>query len=274
MFTEEELLLQENIIEAVLFTMGESVSVDTLSLAVKQDADVTKEACERLVNKYENEYKTRGMKVVRINGKYQMVSNNEYFQNLIAVCANPKKPTLTEAILETLSIVAYKQPITKPEIEDIRGVKSDFSINKLIEYGLIEEQGRLDTAGRPIILGTTELFLRRFGLESNDQLPHLDEQKEKEIETEVEAELSKTFGEPFHLNKDDLANINTDSQTAEEVSTDVNTEKNIEENTNSTTVTDIDSKLSDEKEIKDENQTDINNSTYNETALDDIDNQD
>lgn len=210
LFTEEELLLQENIIEAVLFTMGESVSVDTLSLAVKQDTEVTKEACERLVTKYENEYKYRGMKVVRINGKYQMVSNNEYFQNLIAVCANPKKPTLTEAILETLSIIAYKQPITKPEIEDIRGVKSDFSINKLIEYGLIEEQGRLDTAGRPIILGTTELFLRRFGLESNDQLPHLDEQKEKEIETEVEAELSKTFGEPFHLKKDTESNVELD----------------------------------------------------------------
>ena len=207
MFTEEELLLQENIIEAVLFTMGESVSVDILSLAVKQDADVTKDACERLVNKYENEYKTRGMKVVRINGKYQMVSNNEYFQNLIAVCANPKKPTLTEAILETLSIVAYKQPITKPEIEDIRGVKSDFSINKLIEYGLIEEQGRLDTAGRPIIFGTTELFLRRFGLESNDQLPHLDEDKQKEIINEVELEVTKQFNEPYHIKNDIDYNI-------------------------------------------------------------------
>lgn len=202
MFTDEELLLQENIIEAVLFTMGESVSVDTLSLAIKQDIDITKEACERLVSKYENEYNYRGMKVVRINGKYQMVSNNEYFKYLISVCANPKKPTLTEAILETLSIVAYKQPITKPEIEDIRGVKSDFSINKLIEYGLIEEQGRLDTAGRPIILGTTELFLRRFGLESKEQLPHLDEEKEKEIKNEVEVEISKTFGEPFHLKND------------------------------------------------------------------------
>ena len=207
LFTEEEMLLQENIIEAVLFTMGESVSIDILSLAVKQDADVTKEACERLVNKYENEYKDKGMKVVRINGKYQMVSNNEYFQNLISVCSNPKKPTLTEAILETLSIVAYKQPITKPEIEDIRGVKSDFSINKLIEYGLIEEQGRLDTAGRPIILGTTELFLRRFGLESNDQLPHLDEDKQKEIINEVELEVTKQFNEPYHIKNDIDYNI-------------------------------------------------------------------
>lgn len=224
MFTENELLEQENIIESVLFTMGESVNVDTLSLAVKQDVNITKDACERLVNKYQDEYKDRGMKVIRINNKYQMVSNNKYFENLITVCANPKKPTLTEAILETLSIVAYKQPVTKPEIEDIRGVKSDFSINKLIEYGLIEEQGRLDTAGRPIVLGTTELFLRRFGLESTDQLPNLDQDKQKEIETEVEVEVTKSFGEPYHIKKDVETENNDDN--IENNDNDLNKEEN------------------------------------------------
>lgn len=244
LFTEEEMLMQENIIESVLFTMGESVSIDTLSIAIKQDAEVTKEACERLVNKYENEYKQRGMKVVRINGKYQMVSNNEYFQNLILVCANPKKPTLTEAILETLSIVAYKQPITKPEIEDIRGVKSDFSINKLIEYGLIEEQGRLDTAGRPIILGTTELFLRRFGLETTDQLPHLDEDEEKEIVNEVEVEISKQFNEPYHIKNDQNYNINKNDENDED---------------NKSDKSDNSGKLNSNNSINDENIDDIDN---------------
>ena len=234
MFTENELLEQENIIESVLFTMGESVNIDTLSLAVKQDVNITKDACERLVNKYQDEYKDRGMKVIRINNKYQMVSNNKYFENLITVCANPKKPTLTEAILETLSIVAYKQPVTKPEIEDIRGVKSDFSINKLIEYGLIEEQGRLDTAGRPIVLGTTELFLRRFGLESTDQLPNLDQDKQKEIETEVEVEVTKSFGEPYHIKNDiDTENSNDNIENNDN---DLNKEENnLESNDNNQT---------------------------------------
>ena len=110
------LLEQENIIESILFMMGESVSVDTLATAIESTVDVAKDAAERLYNKYQNEYQDRGMKVIKLGSKYQMVSNNKYFKNLVLVASHPQKPVITESILETLSIIAYKQPISKPEV--------------------------------------------------------------------------------------------------------------------------------------------------------------
>ena len=199
----EILIEQENIVEAILFMMGESVGLDTLAIALESNKDVAFEACERLVYKYQTEYTDRGMKVIRINDRYQMVSNNKYFKNLVLVASNPQKPVITEAVLETLSIIAYKQPITKPEIEDIRGVKSDFACNRLLEYGLIEEKGRLDTPGRPIQFGTTEEFMLRFGLTTLDDLPNLSPIREEEIKNEVEKELTKTLGEPVFINDND-----------------------------------------------------------------------
>ncbi len=196
------LLEQENIIESILFMMGESVSVDTLATAIESTVDVAKEAAERLYNKYQNEYQDRGMKVIKLGSKYQMVSNNKYFKNLVLVASHPQKPVITESILETLSIIAYKQPISKPEIEHIRGVKSDYACNRLLEYGLIEEKGRLETAGRPILFGTTEEFMLRFGIESLDDLPILDATKFAELESEVEKELSESLGEPVVIEKD------------------------------------------------------------------------
>ncbi len=203
------LLEQENIIESILFMMGESVTVDTLATAIESTVDVAKEAAERLYEKYQNEYKDRGMKVIKLGSKYQMVSNNKYFKNLVLVASHPQKPVITESILETLSIIAYKQPITKPEIENIRGVKSDYACNRLLEYGLIEEKGRQETAGRPILFGTTEEFMLRFGIESLDDLPILDATRFAELENEVEKELSESLGEPVVIDKD----LYTDSVT-------------------------------------------------------------
>ena len=133
---------------------------------------------------------------------------------------------MTESILETLSIIAYKQPISKPEIEHIRGVKSDYACNRLLEYGLIEERGRLETPGRPILFGTTEEFMLRFGIESLDDLPILDATKFAEIESEVEKELTETLGEPVVIEK----NIYTDNK-----ADDNNTvESNIDDETHDT----------------------------------------
>ena len=219
MFTEEELLEQECIVEAILFMMGDSIAVDTIAVALNTDKDTAKAAAERVVEKYENEYKDRGMKVIRINNKYQMVSNNKYFTNLVAVASRPKKPVLTDAILETLSIIAYKQPITKPEIENIRGVKSDFACNKLLEYGLIEEQGRLDAPGRPIILGTTEEFLLRFGIETTADLPILDADRIAEIENEVEKELTESLGEPVFIDRSENQSTETEASADEQEAT-------------------------------------------------------
>lgn len=225
------LLEQENIVESILFMMGESVSVDTLATAIESTVDVAKEAAERLYNKYQNEYQDRGMKVIKLGSKYQMVSNNKYFKNLVLVASHPQKPVITESILETLSIIAYKQPISKPEIEHIRGVKSDYACNRLLEYGLIEEKGRLETAGRPILFGTTEEFMLRFGIESLDDLPILDATKFAEIESEVEKELTETLGEPVFINKNEYVDTNaTDNNSVVEGDETKDNDNNIDNN--------------------------------------------
>ena len=186
-----EKFIEESIIESVLFTMGDAVEIDTLALSLSKDVKYTKEVCERLFDRYDkNEY---GMKIIRLNDKYQMVSNEKYFENLIKVASHPTKPVLTVPILETLSIIAYKQPCSKADIEKIRGYSPDYAINKLLEYGLIEESGRLETPGRPIVFSTTEDFLRRFRLESLDMLPKIDSDKEAQIEEEVRVEVREAF---------------------------------------------------------------------------------
>jgi segregation and condensation protein B len=111
------------------------------------------------------------------------------YDYLIKVASQPKKQVMTDVILETLSIIAYKQPVTKSEIEKIRGVKCDHAVNKLIEYNLICEVGRLDAPGRPILLGTTEEFLRQFGVTSIEDLPEINAEKEEEFKAEAEEEI-------------------------------------------------------------------------------------
>lgn len=271
----EILIEQENIVEAILFMMGESVGLDTLAIALESNKDVAFEACERLVHKYNTEYTDRGMKVIRINDRYQMVSNNKYFKNLVLVASNPQKPVITEAVLETLSIIAYKQPITKPEIENIRGVKSDFACNRLLEYGLIEEKGRLDTPGRPIQFGTTEEFMLRFGLTTLDDLPNLSPIREEEIKSEVEKELSKTLGEPVFINEDDKTENNSDENSKkqdEETHEDLNeTNTNTDDDNNDTS----DNKITETNEninVNNEKDDDKNSFNKNISIEDDTEN--
>ena len=118
-----------------------------------------------------------------------MCTKAAYYENLIRVASAPKKQVLTEVVLETLSIIAYKQPVTKMEIEKIRGVKSDHAVNRLVEYNLVYEAGRLDAPGRPALFATTEEFLRRFDVGSVQDLPDLGPEQEAEIKAEVEEEL-------------------------------------------------------------------------------------
>ena len=117
-----------------------------------------------------------------------MCTRTRLYENLMRVAAAPKKHRLTDVMLETLSIVAYKQPVTRLEVEKIRGVKSDHAVNKLVEYGLIEEKGRLDAPGRPLLFGTTEEFLRRFGVQSLDELPTLQPEQIAHFKEEAEDE--------------------------------------------------------------------------------------
>ena len=171
----------------MLFTMGKSVDVRQLAAALGRDVESAKDAAARLKERYEREQ--RGMQIIELEDSFQMCTRAKYYENLIQVASAPKKQVLTDVVLETLSIIAYKQPITKLEIEKIRGVKSDHAVNRLIEYNLVYEVGRLDAPGRPALFATTEEFLRRFGVGSTEQLPEINPGRVDEFRLEVEEEL-------------------------------------------------------------------------------------
>ena len=183
----------EAIIEAVLFTMGNSVELRQLAIAIDQSEDIAKRVVLHLQKRYEEE--KRGMRILELENAYQMCTCADYYENLIRVAVAPKKHVLTDVILETLSIIAYRQPVTKMEIGKIRGVNSDHAVNRLVEYGLVYEAGRLDAPGRPALFATTEEFLRRFGVSSMVDLPTMNPEQEEEIIQEVEEELQMKLGE-------------------------------------------------------------------------------
>lgn len=173
--------------EAILFAFGSSVEISRIAMATGTDEKSVEEALTMLDEEYKKE--GRGLGVLRLEKKAQLTTKKDYYPQLITLAANPKKPVLTQTVLETLSIVAYKQPVTRADIERIRGVKCDFAINKLVEYGLIEEVGRLDAPGRPILFATTEEFLRRFGMSSTAGLPQATEEELETISTEAVDEI-------------------------------------------------------------------------------------
>ena len=183
----------EAAIEAILFTMGESVEAEKIAVAIEHDVDTTVKIIHNMMDKYENE--DRGIKIIELEGSFQLCTKEEYYDNLIRICSQPRRYTLTDAALETLSIIAYKQPVTKIEIEKIRGVNSDRSVNKLVELELVKEVGRLDAPGRPMLFGTTEEFLRTFGVGSIDELPVISEDMVEQYKEEAEYETASELKE-------------------------------------------------------------------------------
>jgi len=177
----------ESIIEAILFTMGDSVELEKIAYAIDHDTETTKKLIHNLMDKYDSE--DRGIKIIELEDSYQLCTKTEMYEYLIKVASVPKKYVLTDVLLETLSIIAYKQPITRIEVEKIRGVKCDHAINKLIEYNLIAEVGRLDAPGKPLLFGTTEEFLRKFGVKSVDELPEINSEQIEEFKNEAEEEV-------------------------------------------------------------------------------------
>ena len=175
-------------LEAVLFSMGDTVSVKELSTIFEIDVKELTDILEELKQDYEDE--SRGIKLVKLEDSYQLCTKNEYFDVLTKLVNVPKKHNLTDTLLETLSIVAYKQPVTRQEIEAIRGVSCVHAINKLVEYNLIQEVGRLDAIGRPILFGTTEDFLRCFGVGSMDELPIITPDKIEDFKKEAMEEVN------------------------------------------------------------------------------------
>ena len=174
----------EGIIEAILFTMGDSVEIGKIARALEQDEETTRKVIHKMMDKYVAE--DRGVRIIELDGAYQMCTKTEMYEYLIRVASQPKKHVLTDVLLETLSIIAYKQPVTKLEIEKIRGVKSDHAVNKLVEYNLVSERGRM---GKPILFGTTEEFLRRFSIHSLDDLPSPNPEQVETFKEEAEEEV-------------------------------------------------------------------------------------
>lgn len=188
---EVQLQKVEARIEAILFTMGEAVELERIAIAIEHDVDTTRKIIHNMMDEYEKE--NRGIQIIELDGAFQMCTKAEMYETLVRIAHVPKKHVLTDILLETLSIIAYKQPITKIEIEAIRGVKSDHAVNKLVEYNLACEVGRMDAPGRPILFGTTEEFLRYFGIHSLEDLPILNPEKVEDFKNEAEEEVQLTL---------------------------------------------------------------------------------
>ena len=176
------------IIEAILFTMGESVELEKIADAIELDKKTTKKLINEMMQEWNDE--GRGVAIMELDGAYQVCTRTEMYEYLIRIAKQPKRRVLTDVLLETLSIIAYKQPVTKMEIEKIRGVSSDHAVSKLVEYNLVCELGRLDAPGRPLLFGTTEEFLRSFGVHSVDELPVLSPVQLEEFKQEAEEEMN------------------------------------------------------------------------------------
>lgn len=171
----------ESIIEAVLFASGEAIHIKDIAKVIGQTEKFTKKIINSIIDKYNIE--KRGIKIIQVGDSFQMCTNPEFFEYIKNLYETPKKKNLSQTLLETLAIIAYKQPITKNGIEHIRGVGCDHAVNSLVKHNLIEEKGRLEGIGRPILFGTTEEFLKYFGFSSisdmtNININHLEQEEE------------------------------------------------------------------------------------------------
>ena len=177
--------------EAILFTMGNAVEVERIAKALGMSTEATRKMLLAMKEKYDKD--ERGIRIIELEDSFQMCTDPDLHEYLIKIAKQPKKIVLTDVVLETLSIIAYKQPITRIELEKIRGVKCDHAVNKLIEFNLVKEVGRLDAPGRPLLFGTTEEFLRRFGVSSVEELPEVNPVKMEDFKAEAEAEIEMTL---------------------------------------------------------------------------------
>ncbi len=182
-----EKIKAKKILEGVLFSMGESVDLGRLAEVIELDKRKTRKILEEMTEDYKGD--ERGIMLTWFEDSVQLCTKPEIYDSLIKIAKNPPRFQLTDTVLETLSIIAYKQPITRIEIEKVRGVSCDHAINKLLEYDLIQELGRLDAPGKPLLFGTTEQFLRSFGVRSIDELPQINPVQVEEFKKQAEEEI-------------------------------------------------------------------------------------
>lgn len=180
-------------IEGILFAAGEPVKASKLAIVLDVEIDDITSAVDELKKEYNDEH--RGFNIIDITDGYQICSRPEYYRYIQEILGEQRNQPLSNAAMEALAIVAYKQPITRGQVEHIRGVNSDGCMNRLYERGLIDEAGRLDAPGRPILYVTTDTFLRCFGLKSPQDLPpinfrqlHIDELEEEQSEAAENSE--------------------------------------------------------------------------------------
>ncbi|SCW38035.1 segregation and condensation protein B [Eubacterium ruminantium] len=178
-------------LEALLFAVGEAVEINKLADSIGVKPKDVENAYEELNKRYDSD--DYGIRIIKLDDKLQLCTKNMYYDKLINLVNIPKKYILTDVLLETLSIVAYKQPVTRLEIEQIRGVSCQHAVNKLIEYNLITEVGRLDAPGKPILFGTTDDFLRSFGISSMEDLPVVSSDKIEDFRRQAMEEASLTI---------------------------------------------------------------------------------
>ena len=198
-----------NIIEAILFVAGEGVQYFDIADKLEISEEEVKKAVEQLKERYESI--KSGIKVITYNNKAQLSTNQDYI-NEVTVVLNPiKEKQLTKAVLEVLAIIAYKQPVTRLDVENVRGVNCDYAVSTLLENNIIEVVGRKDAVGKPLLFGTTDLFLKRFNLNSIEDLPDYDElvNRIKVIETPTDNSLF-TFGE--HVDEINANKAETEKQ--------------------------------------------------------------
>ena len=200
-------------IEAMLFVSGEPLSSRDLSHNLELDLKTVEEILKEMMGDYRA--KNRGIRLIAIDGCYQLVTkpeNSDYIQKLLK---KNKRQSLSQASIESLAIIAYKQPITRVDIDEIRGVKSESALARLIERDLIKDVGRLEVPGRPILYGTTDEFLRQFGLQSLKELPSLDLYKDEQGDNSLDL-LNKAISEMDNENKSTEAVENVEAETSAE----------------------------------------------------------
>lgn len=159
------------IIEAILFAAGNPVEISDIAMILEWNPEDVQKVLEEM--RIELSEGNRGIEIIKVNNAYQLCTKKEYYDYIYPLLDKRGKPNLSNAALETLSIIAYNPQITRAEIEQLRGVSSDATIYKLLEYHLIEDAGKADLPGKPMTYQTTEEFLRLFGVSSLEQLPEL-----------------------------------------------------------------------------------------------------
>ena len=175
------------VIEAVLFAMGDSVEVSKLEHVLELHEEEIRGCIAEMNEEYNKS--ERGICIVELESSFQLCTKPELYEYLIKVAKAPRKYVMSDTLLETLSIIAYKQPVTRLEVEKIRGVSCDHAVNRLLEFNLIQELGRLDAPGRPLLFGTTEEFLRTFGVKSLGDLPTLAPEQIEDFKKQAEEEV-------------------------------------------------------------------------------------